>query len=90
MVEEYLQEIERAEENDEEAKASNARKPAKQCRQKRKRIPGVEVAMVVDPSAVQGKEPSKLPKIPKGMGRSSVLVVVGRFLSPSAFTSHRS
>jgi hypothetical protein len=40
--------------------------------------------MVVDPSSAQGKEPSKLPKIPKGMGRSSVLVVVGRFLYPQA------
>ena len=60
MVEEYLQAIEREEEND-------ARKAAKQGRQKRQRIPGVEVAMVVDPSSAQGKDPSKLPKIPKGM-----------------------
>jgi hypothetical protein len=77
MIGEYLNEIEREEEND-------AHKAAKQGRQKRQRIPGVEVAMVVDPSSAQGKEPLKLPKIPKGMGRSSVLVVVGRFLYPQA------
>jgi hypothetical protein len=84
MLEEYLNEIEREEESDEEAKEANAAKAAKQGRKKRQRIPGVEVAKVVDPSSVQGKKPSKLPKIPKGMGRSSVLVVVGRFLYPQA------
>jgi hypothetical protein len=84
MVEEFLNEIEREDEAEEGAKAANAPKAAKQDRQKRQRIPGVEVAMVVDPSSVQGKEPSKLPKIPKSLGRSSVLVVVSRFFYPQA------
>ncbi len=65
MVEEYLNEIERGEEADEAAKVENAAKAAKQGRQKRQRIPRVEIAKVVDPDSVQGKEPSKLPKIPK-------------------------
>ena len=63
MIGEYLNEIEREEEADEEAKASNAAKAAHQGRKKRQRIPGVEIAQVVDPSLVKGKEPSKLPKI---------------------------
>ncbi len=82
MVEEYLNEIEREEAAEEAAKAANAAKAAKQGRKKRQRIPGVEIAKVVDPSSVKGKEPLKLPKIPKGLGRSSVLVVVDRFLYP--------
>ena len=79
MVDEYLNKIEREEEAEAAAKEANAAKAAQQGRKKRQRIPGVEIAQVVDPTSAQGKEPSKMPKIPKGLGRSSVLLVVGRF-----------
>jgi hypothetical protein len=60
MVDEYLNEIERKEAAEEAAKDSNTVKAAQQGKKKRQRIPGVEIAQVVDPSSVQRKEPSKL------------------------------
>jgi hypothetical protein len=83
-VDEYLNEIEREEETEAAANEANAAKAAQKGRKKRQRIPGVEIAQVVDPNSVQVKEPSKMPKIPKGLGRSSVLLVVGRFWYPQA------
>ena len=84
MVDEYLNEIEREEEAEAAANEANAAKAAQKGRKKRQRIPGVEIAQVVNPNLVQLKEPLKLPKIPKGLGRSSVLQVGGRFLYPQA------
>jgi hypothetical protein len=81
MVEEYLNPMKEL-----KVKRREDKKAEKQGKKsKRQRIPGVDIAKVVDASSVQAKEPSQLPKIAKGMGRSSVVVVVvGRFLYPQA------
>ena len=80
MVEEYLTAIEREEEAEKEAEKEEAEreeaepaKVAKQGRSKRQKIPGVHIAKVVDDSNSVGHEPARPPRIPKGMGRSSVV-----------------
>ena len=84
MVEEYLNEIERAEAAEEEGMVAKTAKVGKQTRSKRQKIPGVHIAKVVDDSNSPGHEPTRPPRIPKGMGRSSVVAVLGKFLIPQA------
>jgi hypothetical protein len=82
MVGEYLVAFE--EKEAEEARAAKQAKVAKQRQSKRQKIPGVHIAKVVDDSNSVGHEPARIPRIPKGMGRSSVVAVQGKFLIPQA------
>jgi hypothetical protein len=59
-------------------------KAEKQGKSKRQRIPGVHIAKVVDDSNTLGHEAARPPRIPKGMGRSSVVAVQGKFLISQA------
>ena len=65
-------------------KEKKAAKVSKQGRSKKQKIPGVDIAKVVDDSNYKGKEPVNPPRIPKGLGRSSVVAVLGKFLIPQA------
>ena len=79
MVEEYLNPIAEL-----KTKRRHDRPTETQQKSKRKRVAGVDIAKVVDDSNYQGDEPAHPPRIPKGMGRSSVVAVVGKFLIPQA------
>jgi hypothetical protein len=79
MVEEYLNPIAEL-----KTKRRHDRPTETQQKSKRKRVAGVDIAKVVDDSNYQGDEPAHTPRIPKGMGRSSVVLVVGKFLIPQA------
>lgn len=53
-----------------------------------RRIPGVHVAARVDSLSGALKEPSKPPKVTKGMGKDAVVAVQGRFLYPPEPLKH--
>jgi hypothetical protein len=74
MVEEYLREIERVDEAEEdgaeeEARAAKPAKVAKKARSNKQKIPGVDIAKVVDDSKSPGNEPARPPRIAKGADR---------------------